>query len=185
MNKAYLKKLQSGDRQAFNTLFEDYGNKIYKSAIFLADSREEAEDIVQETFLKAMKSIHRFEGRSSLYTWFYKIFLNTTHDLRRRKYLHKKFLNKFKPEETTNPIEYLNRQMDNDLFSQSLHEALKSQKTKHREIVILRFFEDLKLREIADRLNISLGTVKSRLSQALKKIKKSIKNIEHFIDIND
>ena len=185
MNKSILKKLQSGDRQAFNAFFQNYGNKLYKSAIFLADSREEAEDIVQETFLKAMKSIHRFEGRSSLYTWVYKIFLNTTHDLIRRKYLHKKFLSKFKPEENINPIEYLNRQMDNDRFSQSLHEALKFQKMKHREIIILRFFEDLKLMEIADRLNISIGTVKSRLYHALKKIKKSIKNIEHFIDIND
>lgn len=185
MNETFLKKLQTNDKQAFKTLFEDYGNRIYKSAIFLADSREEAEDIVQETFLKAMEAIHRFKGRSSLYTWLYRIFLNTTHDLRRRKYIHKKFLSKFKFEEHIDPIEDLNRQMDNDQFSQSLHDALKSQKMKYREIIILRFFEDLKLIEIAERLNIGKGTVKSRLYHALKKIKKSIKNIEHFISIND
>lgn len=185
MNKAFLKKLQTGDTQAFNALFEDYGNKMYKSAIFLADSREEAEDIVQETFVRAFGSIHRFKGRSSLYTWIYRIFLNITNDLRRKKYIQKKLLNKFKPEENIDPIEVLIRQMDNDKFSQSLHDTLKSQKMKYREIIVLRFFEDLKLIEIAERLNISIGTVKSRLNLALKKIKKSIKNIEHFININD
>ena len=66
MNETFFKKLQTNDKQEFNTLFEDYGNRIYKSAIFLADSREEAEDIFQETFLKAMEAIHRFKGRSSL-----------------------------------------------------------------------------------------------------------------------
>ena len=185
MNETFFKKLQTNDKQEFNTLFEDYGNRIYKSAIFLADSREEAEDIFQETFLKAMEAIHRFKGRSSLYTWLYRIFLNTTHDLTRRKYIHKKFLSKFKLEDHIDPIEDLNRQMDNDQFSQSLHDALKSQKMKYREIIVLRFFEDLKLIEIAERLNIGVGTVKSRLYHALKKIKKSIKNIEHFIDLND
>jgi RNA polymerase sigma-70 factor (ECF subfamily) len=185
MNKAFLKKLQTGDKQALNALFEDYGNKIYKSAIFLADSREEAEDIVQETFLKAIGSIQGFKGRSSLYTWLYRIFLNTTHDLRRKKYIHKKFISKFKPEENINPIEDLIGQMDNDTFSQSLNDALKCQKMKHREIIILRFFEDLKLIEIAEMLNVSIGTVKSRLYHALRKIKKSIKNIEHFINIDD
>ena len=185
MNEAFLKKLQTDDKQALNALFEDYGNRIYKSAIFLADSREEAEDIVQETFLKAIGSIQGFKGRSSFYTWLYRIFLNTTHDLRRKKYIHKKFLSKFKPEENINPIEDLIGQMDNDTFSQSLNDALKCQKMKHREIIILRFFEDLKLIEIAERLNVSIGTVKSRLYHALRKIKKSMKNIEHFINIDD
>lgn len=185
MNEAFLKKLQTDDKQALNALFEDYGNRIYKSAIFLADSREEAEDIVQETFLKAIGSIQGFKGRSSFYTWLYRIFLNTTHDLKRKKYIHKKFLSKFKPEENINPIEDLIGQMDNDTFSQSLNDALKCQKIKHREIIILRFFEDLKLIEIAERLNVSIGTVKSRLYHALRKIKKSMKNIEHFINIDD
>ena len=185
MNSAFLTKLQTGDPQALNTLFEEYGNRIYKSAIFLAGSREEAEDIVQETFLKAFKSIHGFKGRSSPYTWLYRILLNTSHDLQRKKYVRQKFLNRFKPDEHCDPIEDLIDQMDKDMFSRSLHETLTCQKIKHREIIILRFFEELKLTEIAERLNVSTGTVKSRLHQAIKKIKKSIKNIEHFVNSND
>ena len=185
MNNDIVNNLKNGDTQALDALFKECGNRLYKSAIFLADSREEAEDIVQETFLKAIGSIQGFKGRSSLYTWLYRIFLNTTHDLRRKKYIYKKFLSKFKPEENINPIEDLISQMDNDTFSQSLNDALKCQKMKHREIIILRFFEDLKLIEIAERLNVSIGTVKSRLYHALRKIKKSMKNIEQFININD
>lgn len=185
MNNTLLKRSQARDDRAPDDLFREYGNRIYKSAIFLADSPEEAEDIVQETFLKAYKSIHGFKGQSSPYTWLYRILLNTCHDLRRKKYVRRKFLTLFKPDDLCHPIEDLIGQMDNDTFSRSLQNALASQKTKHREIIILRFFEDLKLSEIAARLNITVGTAKSRLHHALKKIKGSIKNIEHFVMIND
>jgi len=177
--------LQNCDRRALDVLYEEFGGKIYKSAIFFTDSREEAEDVVQETFMRAYRSIHKFDGRSTLYTWLYRIFLNVTHDLRRKKYIHEKFLSKHRIEEHTDPIEGLMNDLDKDAFTQSLQDALKRQKLKHREIIVLRFFEDLKLKEIAERLNVSIGTVKSRLHIALKKIKKSIGNIEQFPNIND
>jgi len=154
MDETFLKKLRANDPRVIHTLYRDYGNRIYKSAIFLADSREEAEDIVQETFARVFASIHHFKGHSSVYTWLYRIFLNVFHDLRRRKYVHQKFLSKFKTEEQIDPIGDLCRQMDIDKFSRSLHAALKSQKMKHREIIVLRFFEDLKIVEIAERLNM-------------------------------
>jgi RNA polymerase sigma-70 factor (ECF subfamily) len=177
--------LQSCNRQALNALYEEFGGKIFKSAIFLTDSREEAEDIVQETFMRSYRSIHRFNGQSTLYTWLYRIFLNVTHDLRRKKYIHERFLSKYRIEQRTDPIEDPINDLDKDAFTQSLQDALKRQKLKHREIIVLRFFEDLKLQEIAERLNISIGTVKSRLHIALKKLKKSIGNIEQFANTND
>lgn len=177
--------LQNRDRQALVALYEEFGGKIYKSAIFLTDSREEAEDIVQETFMRAYRSIHKFNGRSTLYTWLYRIFLNVTHNLRRKKYIHERFLSKYRIEQRTDSIEDPINDLDKDTFTQSLRDALKRQKLKHREIIVLRFFEDLKLQEIAERLNISIGTVKSRLHIALKKIKKSIGNIEPFANTND
>jgi len=177
--------LQNCDRQAFDALLKEFGGKIYKSAIFLTDSKEEAEDIVQETFMRAYHSIYKFKGRSSLYTWLYRILLNVTHDLRRKKYIHERFLSKYRIEKYSDPSEDLINDVDKDIFTQCLQDALKRQKLKHREIIVLRFFEDLKLEEIAERLNISIGTVKSRLHIALKKIKKSIGNIEQFANTND
>ncbi len=177
--------LQNCDRQALNALFEKFSGKIYKSAIFLTDSREEAEDIVQETFMRAYRYIHRFNGRSTFYTWLYRIFINVTHDLRRKKYIHERFLSKYRIEQRTDSIEDPINDLNKDTFTQSLQDALKRQKLRHREIIVLRFFEDLKLEEIAERLNISIGTVKSRLHIALKKIKKSIGNIEQFANTND
>jgi RNA polymerase sigma-70 factor (ECF subfamily) len=185
MNNKMANHSKNGDELALESLTKEFGNRLYRSAIFLSDSREEAEDIVQETLLKAFGSIQGFRGQSSLYTWLYRIFLNTVHDQRRKKYSQKKFIEKFKIESLVYPIEDLNRQLDNKQFSKSLHNALKFQKLKHQEIIVLRFYEDLKLAEIAKRLNISTGTVKSRLYHALKKIKKSIKNIEQFMDIGD
>jgi RNA polymerase sigma-70 factor (ECF subfamily) len=185
MNIKMGNQSKNSNVRALESLSKEFGSRLYRSAIFLSDSREEAEDIVQETLLKAFGSIQGFRGQSSLYTWLYRIFLNTVHDQRRKKYSQKKFIEKFKIESLVYPIEDLNRQLDNKQFSKSLHNALKFQKLKHQEIIVLRFYEDLKLAEIAKRLNISTGTVKSRLYHALKKIKKSIKNIEQFMDIGD
>jgi RNA polymerase sigma-70 factor (ECF subfamily) len=180
-----LNQIKKNDIPTPESLVREFGNRLFRSALFLSDSRDDAEDIVQETFARVFASIHRFEGRSSLFTWVYRIFLNTTHDLRRKKFLQEKFLNKFKTEEPANPVPDPLDQLDNEMSGRSLHEALKSLKMKHREVIVLRFFEDLKLKGIAERLNINTGTVKSRLHHALNKLKKSIKNIEPFLEIKD
>ena len=180
-----VNRLKNGDARALEAVFKEYGDRLYKSAVFLTGSREEAEDVVQETFVRVLASIHGFEGRSSLYTWLYRIFLNVIHDLRRKKYLHQKFLARYEPEENIVPIEDLIRSIDNETFAKSLGEAMKNQKMKHREIIVLRFYEGLKLREIAEILNVGIGTVKSRLHHGIKKIKKSIGNIEHFGDTSN
>jgi RNA polymerase sigma-70 factor (ECF subfamily) len=185
MNTDMECQFKKGDNAACESLYKEFGKRLYKSAIFLTNSREEAEDIIQETFSRIFASIHRFQGRSSLYTWAYRIFLNVNHDLIRRKYVHKKFLNWYKPEENIDPIADLVKDLDNDKLAVSLGEILKNQKMKHREIIVLRFYQDLKLNEVAEILQVGIGTVKSRLHHALKQVKKSIGNIEHFRNKND
>ena len=99
--------------------------------------------------------------------------------------MHQRFLNRYKPDENIDPVEDLIRSIDNETFAQSLCEAMKCQTPKHREIIVLRFYEGLKLSEIAGILNVGIGTVKSRLHHALKKIKKSVGNFEHLGDPGD
>ena len=180
MDSESIKKLHEGEPQALAVLYDEFGGRIFKSAVFLADSREEAEDMVQETFLRAFRSIRRFEGRSSLYTWLYRILLNVAHDQRRKKYVRDKFAIVNRAEEFADTTEKLTASIDHDQFAQSLKAALACQKMKHRQVIVLRFFEELKLDEISARLGISIGTVKSRLHHALKGIKKSIPNIEQY-----
>jgi len=185
MDSDSIKKLYEGEPQALAELYDEFGGRIYKSALFLADSREEAEDMVQETFVRAFRAIRRFEGRSSLYTWLYRILLNVAHDLIRKKYVRKKFASMNRVEEFADPIEKLSASIDHDQFAQSLRAALACQKMKHRQVIVLRFFEELKLGEISARLGIGIGTVKSRLHHALKGIKKLIPNIEQYANRRD
>lgn len=185
MNNDAIGKLQKGDKQALETLFVEFGCKLYKSAIFFADSREEAEDLVQETFARAFVSIRGFKGKSSIYTWLYRILLNISHDLRRKKYIHTKFLGKCWVEDYASPKEGPIHELEKNEFAKTLHAAMQCQKMKYREIIVLRYFEDLKLAEIAERLDIGIGTVKSRLHHALKKLKKSIGIEEQFKCLND
>ena len=83
--KELVKSLHRGDRYACNDLVEQFGSKIYNVALRLTDHPNEAEEILQETFIKACKGVEDFEGRSSLGTWLYRIATNNSLMHRRRR----------------------------------------------------------------------------------------------------
>ena len=80
-----LKALQAGDSSAFSTLFETYADRLYRLAIGLVQQSDEAEDIVQETFIKAITHLDQFEGRSNLGTWLYRVAYNASLDRLRQR----------------------------------------------------------------------------------------------------
>ena len=127
---------------------------------------------MQETFLQAVRSAHRFGGRSSLYTWLHGILLNLTrhyHRDRKRLVYDEELAHgePAPPDETPNGL-------DVEMTTGALAKALRRLSGPHREVIVLRFYEDMKIHEIAARLGISKGTVKSRLHYAIAEMQRRL-----------
>jgi len=162
--------LKGQDPQAVQELVNTYGNRLLRSAFLLCGNETEAQDVVQETFLQAMRSAHRFRGQSTIYTWLHAILLNLTrryHRDRQRMVYDDGAAAQELILTDDNP-----NQLDAGAASSALREGLGRLSGVHREVIILRYYENMKLHEIAAHLGISKGTVKSRLHYAIDQMQK-------------
>lgn len=144
---------------------DSHGDRLLRSAWLLCGNETEAQDLVQETFLQAFKSAHRFRGTSSVYTWLHGILRNLCHQ-------HFRQQNRLVFEEelvagaTLQPAEA--NASDQDFCAVELRRALQKLSLEHREVIVLRYYENLKIQEIASQTGVTQGTVKSRLHYAMR-----------------
>lgn len=157
---------------AVQELVVSYGDRLFRSACLLCGDSAEAQDLVQETLLQAVRSAGRFGKRSSIYTWLHGILLNLTrhyHRDRRHLVYDEDLAQCETPEAEERPSG-----LDLEASSIAVREALRALSPAHREVLVLRFYEELKLQQIAARLNISTGTVKSRLHYAIAEMQRRL-----------
>ena len=148
-----------------------HGDRLLRSACLLCGNPTEAQDLVQETLLQALKSAHRFRGESAIYTWLHGILLNVNRrHWRKQKRL---VLDEGRVREEPAPPE-IESSGDREFHANRLAQALQTLSPEHREVVVLRFFENMKLQAIADQTGASLGTVKSRLHYALRCLEREL-----------
>jgi RNA polymerase sigma-70 factor, ECF subfamily len=166
-----LDRVRAGDIDAVQSLFEEHRTRIYRVCLLYTDSADDAKDVLQETFLRAYKSVRRFRGDSSFTTWLTRIAinicLNLKRDRRTSETLESDKLDSMQyelphghlgdPEEALNVRELRERIM-------ALVEKLPP---RERMAFILKHFEHLKIREISQAMQISEGTVKSFLHRAV------------------
>jgi RNA polymerase sigma-70 factor (ECF subfamily) len=160
--------LRNRDAAAVEQMVNTHGDRLLRSAFLLCRSETEAQDIVQDTLVEAIRSIHRFQGRSAIYTWLHSILLNIArhHHRKQRRMVYDNDLAATEvpaPAPSQSPA-------DADAAAAGLHTALQRLSDPHREVVILRYYEDMKIHEIARHLGVSTGTVKSRLHYAVKEM---------------
>jgi RNA polymerase sigma-70 factor (ECF subfamily) len=160
-------RAQSGDREAFAILFEQYKNLVYKTAYLMLGEASEAEDALQEIFLQVYKSLAGFvPGKAAFTTWLYRVTFNYCLNHRRKK----------RP--LTLPLEDISPALKSEFpgaelaEEEILQQAVGKLTDKQRAVVILRYFWDLPYAEIAQILDVPLGTVKSRIDLALKTLRK-------------
>jgi RNA polymerase sigma-70 factor, ECF subfamily len=148
-----------------------HGDRLLRSAYLLCGNATEAQDLVQETFLQALKSAHRFRGESANYTWLHGILLNVS---RRHHRKQKRFvLDENIVLET--PINgSAEAEADREFRATRVAHALQTLSPEHREVIVLRFYENLKIHEIAAQSGMSAGTIKSRLHYALRCLEKLV-----------
>ena len=162
----------SGHTELLSDLFNDYHQQVYRLAYRITLSRKDAEDIVQDVFLKLYYKLHQFEEKSKISTWIFRIALNTSIDSQRR----------FKKWKGENPL-HLITEKDLNIPKQNptehsateiaelLNRAISKLKRPFRNVLILRNFEDFTYEDIAEILQITSGTVASRLNRAYSKLK--------------
>jgi RNA polymerase sigma-70 factor (ECF subfamily) len=152
----------------FRELVDAHGDRLLRAAYFLCGDKTEAQDLAQETFLQAAKSASRYRGESGAYTWLYSILRHLCHHhfrKRKRLTLEPALLDS----ESVEPTPGVS--LDADYRSIKLAQALRELSLEHREVVVLRYYEELKIQEIAARTSVSEGTVKSRLHHATRRLR--------------
>jgi RNA polymerase sigma-70 factor (ECF subfamily) len=155
---------------ALPELVNAYGDRLLRSACLLCGDPSEAQDLVQETFLQAFRSAHRFEGRSGVYTWLHGILLNLSRHYHRKH--HRLVYDEEPAAQAVAPMADVSLALDLTTSSAALTKALRLLAEPHREVLVLRFYENMKIHEIAAQLGISAGTVKSRLHYAIVEMQK-------------
>jgi RNA polymerase sigma factor (sigma-70 family) len=162
--------LRRRETLAIGELFDSYAQRLLCSAFLLSGSEIDAQDLVQETFVQALDSCHRFRGQSSIYTWLHAILLNLArhhHRDRRRLIVSDELARKDIP-----VIDEGFARHDTETAGSALADALLQVSEIHREVLVLRFYEDMKIHEIAAHLGLSKGTVKSRLHYAIAEMQR-------------
>jgi len=173
-----IQKVQEGDNYAFDLLVKRYQRKIYFLAYRMVKNHDNADDIAQDTFINAYSAIGSFKAGYSFYTWLYRICMNLSINfLKRQKFM----IPESQFEEDASPLEKEATRMDpaDHLASKELEmkidRALNSLPPKFKAVLILRIYEDLSYEEIAQTLNISTGTVMSRLFRARERMQEMLK----------
>jgi RNA polymerase sigma-70 factor, ECF subfamily len=168
------RRSQAGDAEAFGELVTKYRAKIFTVVFSMVRNEYDAWDIAQEGFLKAWRSIQRFEGRSSFYTWLYSITVNLTiYSLRRKARREEVELNDTIPSLLPNPgVNYQSTEI-----REQINAALAKLSPEHRAVVVLKELEEMQYHEIAKVMNLSLGTVMSRLFYGRKKLQSMLRPI--------
>lgn len=150
-----------------------YSKKVYLLAYSYVKDRGLAEDISQEVFLKCYKSLHQFRGESQISSWIYRITVNTAKDFLRVKSFRVLQFPKSFFENFTKSKSPEDAAVDQD-EKEAILQSVLSLPTKYREIIVLYYFQDEKLEDIAEILNLNLNTVKTRLSRARAMLKEKL-----------
>lgn len=158
-------------------IFIEYSPYVYQTALLLTKSESLADDVTQETFIQVFKKYHTFDTNRPMKPWIYKITVNTIRNMiRKQRWL--KFIG-FSPEisDEKNSIEHfiLQDERNNGLWSE-----INQMPAKSKEIIVLHYYAELKISEIAEILNIPIGTCKSRLNTALSQLRRKLPKNELF-----
>ncbi len=167
---------QKGDQGAFSLLVKRYHHQLFNMLYALVGDWDEADDLAQETFLKTHRALPGFEGRAQFYTWLYRIGVNCWKDWCKTPRVQKEVsefcedgqsvFDRYESSESTD------NQVETGEFQYMLEHALSKLQNEYRVAVILREIDGLGYDEIAEVLDCSVGTVKSRLFRGRTQLKK-------------
>jgi len=171
---------KSGDKSVFEEIILRYQDRIYNLCLYILGNRHDAQDTAQETFLKAYRNLADFKPKASLYTWLYRIAVNTCLDYRKRPFFESIFKSSSEGEEFIQEPVFdgpsPEKLYETKQLGLALSKSLGKLSLKLRAVIILKEIEGLSYEDIAEVLDVSLGTVKSRISRAREELKILLKD---------
>ncbi|MEP6975172.1 MAG: sigma-70 family RNA polymerase sigma factor, partial [Spartobacteria bacterium] len=173
--------------EAFDQLVSRFRTRVFGMIYNMVHNEQDAWDLAQDSFLKAWKSIARFRGQSSFYTWIYRIVMNVTIDWLRKKQVKgggAEFddaiqLKEIDPASRTVPhADALpHERMQHKEIRARIEAAIAQLSPEHRAVILMKEIEDMQYHEIAESLGCSIGTVMSRLFYARKKLQNLLRDV--------
>jgi len=183
-DRALIESAQKGDRAAFRQLVDRHQRRAFAIALGMVRDENDARDLVQDAFLRVYRGLDRFQGGSSFFTWFYRIVTNLAIDFMRRPGRRETGLDDARALEAVEesdfplisridgaePLEAVHRQQ----LGARLQAALDALPPYHRGVVMMREIEGMSYEEMAVAMNVSKGTIMSRLFHARQKLQRAL-----------
>lgn len=182
-----IQNIKNGDSGAFQELVNKYRKKAFRIAYQFVGNIEDAAEIAQDAFVRVHRSVGRFDGKSTFYTWFYRILVNLCLDFKKKKKISLTTFSQFnsntaqqdfggqwvQDEVSESPVKRLELQEVQDKIIKAVNDLSEKQKV----VFILRHYEKMALKDIAELLNMAEGTVKSHLARAILKLKETLHDV--------
>jgi len=181
---AVVARVRAGDHDAFRHLVERHSRSVFRLAYRLTGREEDADDIVQETFLKAFRQLARFESRSSFGTWLYRITVNCSHDLMRQRPRagtrtsldgpeHRASIQIADESAAADPMRELTRRQ----IDERVRAAMSELSAQERSAFVMRHYEGLSIEEIGRVLDLRTSAAKHSIFRAVKKLRRSLEPV--------
>lgn len=175
-----------GDNAAFGELVSRHQDRLYNTVLRLLDNAEDARDVVQEAFLHAYQSLHSFKGDARFFTWLYRIAVNTAISYKRKRKLVLRLqptgdrigIDPVDPNEASRP----GRALDMAEQEKRVHEGLARLSVEHRSVLVMKDMEGMKYEEMAEILEVPVGTIRSRLHRARLELREILLSEENRVE---
>lgn len=178
-----IRQAQSGNRRALNQLFGQWYPRVYNMAYRYFNDEDLAADVSQQTFVAIQKSLDQLRDPQAFKSWLYRSAINNCHSLARRQHRRRESMEALSLQDNRNmpmtPYQELDRKERSRIVLAALQEIPEGQ----REVIVMKEYEGLKFREIAEVLQLSENTVKSRLYYGLKAMRKLLEDCRLHKDL--
>ncbi|MBM6618174.1 sigma-70 family RNA polymerase sigma factor [Bacillus suaedaesalsae] len=165
-----IKSILSGNKQSYEELYEYTIHYVYKNVHFLIDEKDDVDDIVQDIYIELYKSLSSFDGSKKFKPWLTGIVIRQVQAYRRKRWMRIRIVKKAEQQKQVIGLDFSNEIIEK-ISNQHVIDLVNQLTFKLKQVIILRYLNDYTQEEIASILDIPLGTVKSRINAALKKLR--------------
>ncbi|CAM3910192.1 RNA polymerase subunit sigma [Bacillus luti] len=169
-----------GNKEAYSELYDKTIQEVYKTAHFLIDDKTDVDDVVQEIYIQLYESLRKYDSEKPFRPWLIGLTIKQIHSYRRKRWMRLRIIKKAEEQRKLVQIDFSN-DVVSKISNQKLVELIHKLPYKLKQVIILRYLHDYSQEEVAQILHIPLGTVKSRIHAALKKLRQKEQVEEIFL----